>query len=984
MILFMKRMMGDLTEDAEWADMPDLPTGTVAFLFTDIEGSTKRWQRAPKAMATAVARHDDLVNASIVDNGGSVFKTVGDAFCAAFATVPSAILAALAIHDALAEETWDEIDGLRVRMAIHAGAAEERDADYFGPAVNRVARLLSAGYGDQILLSRPAADLAQDTLPSGATLRDLGEHRLKDLARPEHVFQLVAPGLPTTFPPLKSLDRHPHNLPEQTTPFVGREDDVSTARGILERDDVRLLTLTGPGGVGKTRLALQVAAEVVESFVDGAWFVPLAPLGHADLVVPATAQALSVRQIGEQSLMESLIAELQIKHLLLILDNFEHVTAATSAVGHLIAACPKLKVLVTSRAVLHLYGERELAVPPLVLPDLKRLPAVEDLASIDSVRLFLERAQAAKAGFSLTEANAPAIAAICVRLDGLPLAIELAAARVRMLPPSALLARLEHRLKLLTGGGVDRDPRQQTLRGAIAWSYDLLEGAEQCLFQRLSVFVGGCTIEAAEAVANGAADLEVDVFDGIASLVEKSLLRQEGHDDGEPRFVMLESIREFGMGALEASGEAESLRERHASHYLSIAEDAEPHLSGPEQIAWLDQLEQEQGNLDAALRWLYEQRQVSLGLRLAGALWQFWSLRGHFSEGRDHLDALLGLPDTEPDRSERAKALNAAGVLAESQGDFRRAGELHEESLRIARKIGDTRQMTWALANLGSIALGQGDIDRAQQILEEALESARHMGGKHDVATSLIDLGRVAHVRSDFKAAADLYQEGLALFRELGDEAQISRTLNNLGSIAVEEGEYDRAETLFKESLAHFEDIGDKRSIAGTLNNLAEVARLQGENEQAENLYEESQNLAEEVGDKLSMAIAIENRADLARSREDHRRAGSLYKQAFAIYQVASDWEGIVACISGLAGIAFATRQTESAVRLFGAAAAMGDAHGLLSDSASDEPDPSDSSLAIACTSLGQEALKTFWDQGRKMSLDEASAEAESLHFSEG
>jgi predicted ATPase/class 3 adenylate cyclase len=962
--------------------MPDLPTGTVAFLFTDIEGSTSRWDRAPKAMALAVARHDALLNACIVDNGGSVFKTVGDAFCAVFPTAPSAIVAALAIDHSLAGETWDEIDGLRLRIAVHAGEAEERDADYFGPAVNRVARLLSAGYGGQILLSGPAAELARDSLPSEATLRDLGEHRLKDLTRPEHVYQLVAPGLRTEFPPLKTLDRHPHNLPEQTTPFIGREADVTTARGFLERDDVRLLTLTGPGGVGKTRLSLQVAAELVESFADGVWFVPLAPLGHSDLVIPAIAQALGVRQIGELPLIESLIGEMQSKQFLLVLDNFEHLTAGASAIGDLMAACAKLKVLITSRVVLHLYGERELAIPPLEVPDINRLPMIEDLASIESVRLFVERAHAANAGFSLSEANASAVAAICVRLDGLPLAIELAAARIRMLPPPSILARLEHRLQLLTGGGVDRDPRQQTLRGAIAWSYDLLDDGEQRLFRRLSVFAGGCTLEAAEAVANGAADLEVDVFDGVASLVEKSLLRVEGRDSSEPRFAMLESIRAFGADALETSGEAHSLRQLHAAHFLSVAEEAEPHLSGPEQVARLDLLEQEQGNLDAALRWLHGQSQVGLGLRLAGALWQFWSLRGHFSVGRDHLDALLGLPGSDQDREVRAKALNAAGVLAESQGDFLRATELHEESLVIARETGDTREATWALANLGCAALGQGDLDRAQETLEAALAAARESGFKQYAAASLVDLGRVALGRSDVKEAADLYQDGLALFREIGDETQISRTLNNLGEIAIGEGDFDRATTLFQESLACFKEIGDKRSIAGTLNNLAEVARHQGNYADAENLYAESQQLAEDVGDKLLTAIAIENRAEVARSRDDPRTAGSLYKQAFSIYRVLPDWEGIVTCLHGLAHIALDRGQQELAVRLFSASAAFGHDHGLQPGSALEEDDPARSSLVGVRSSLGQQAFETLWEGAGRMSLEEASREADLLQIS--
>lgn len=959
--------------------MTDLPSGTLAFLFTDIEGSTRRWERAPKAMAAAVAHHDVLLNAIIVGNGGAVFKTVGDAFCAAFATVPSAVAAALAIQHAVAKEAWSEIDDLCVRIAIHVGEADERDADYFGPAVNRVARLLSVGYGGQILLSLPAAELARDSLISNTQLRDLGQHRLKDLSRPEHIFQLIAEGLPSDFPPLKTLDRRSHNLPEQATPLIGREDALNTARGILEREDVRLLTLSGPGGVGKTRLGLQVAAELVDTFSDGVWFVPLAPLRHADLVISAIAQTLSVGQLSDQSLTKSLIDALEDKHLLIFLDNFEHVTASSSSLGQLIAACPKLKVLVTSRAVLHLYGEQELSVQPLVLPDLKRMPVVDDLASIESVRLFVERAQAVKTGFAVTEANAASIAAICVRLDGLPLAIELAAARVRMLPPGALLARLDNQLKLLTGGGVDRDPRQQTLRGTIAWSHDLLDSSEKGLFRRLAVFAGGFSIEAGEAVANGGEDLILDVFDGMASLVEKSLLRQESDGEREPRFVMFESVREFGIESLINSGEAEQVRQHHAEYYLSFAEQAEPHLSGPEQIFWLDQLEQEQGNLDAALRWLHDQRQTRLALRLAGALGPFWSLRGHFSQGRSHLDALLAMAGMEHSQQERTKALNAAGVLAESQGDFHRASELYEESLAIARQLGDARVVAQALNNLGSVAISWSDLDRAQVTLEEALDAAREVGDKYEMATSLVDLGRVAHMRSDFEAATDLYQKGLIIFREIGNHSQISKTLNNLGSVAQEQGRNDRAETLLKESLTLHRAVGDTRSVAGTLVNLGEVARVQGNDEYAAELYGQSKAMAEEIGDKLGMAIAIENHARLLRDHDDYCQAGLFYKQAFTFYRGIFDWIGVIDCLNGLASMAMVSGPPESAVRLFGAAAALRDAHALPSRAGDD---PMCSALENAREILGQDTFPTICEQGRTMSLEEAWEEAQTLHFS--
>lgn len=444
--------------------MASPPTGTVTFLFTDIEGSTKLWEDNAPAMQAALARHDELLRRSIEERGGFVFKTVGDAFCCAFATATDALEAALDAQRSLLKEQWGESGPLRVRMALHMGAAEERDGDYFGPPVNRVARLLSAAHGGQVLLSLPTHEMVRDQLPAGMNLADLGEHRLKDLFRPERVFQLVSPDLPSEFPPLRTLDAYRNNLPLQPTPLVGREKEVAQVCDLLRAEETRLLTLTGPGGIGKTRLALQAAADVLEDFTDGTFFVPLATLTEADLFLSAVAEALGVKEIGEQPLDESLKDYLSERRMLLVLDNFEQVLEGAPAVTELLAASPGLKVLATSRISLRLYGEHVFPVPPLSMPDLKSPPPLERLTQYEAVRLFVERAQAVKPDFSITNESAPAVAEICVRLDGLPLAIELAAARITMLPPRAMLQRLGSRLKLLTGGARDLPERQRTLR----------------------------------------------------------------------------------------------------------------------------------------------------------------------------------------------------------------------------------------------------------------------------------------------------------------------------------------------------------------------------------------------------------------------------------------------------------------------------------------------------------------------------------------
>src|SRR5215213_10113162 len=654
--------------------MSSLPTGTVTFLFTDIEGSTKLWERSPQAMQRALARHDQILRDAVEERGGYVFKTVGDAFCCVFSTAPVALEASLfAQRTLLSKEGWPEETGpLRVRMALHAGSTEERDGDYFGPPVDRVARLLSAAHGAQVLLSLTAQELVRDQLPAGAALMNLGEHRLKDLFRPERVFQLIAPGLPSEFPPLRTLEAKLNNLPLQPTPLVGRVREVEEVAERLRSDQVRLLTLTGPGGTGKTRLALQAGADLLDEFDDGVFFVALAAITDRALVAPTVVRAIGLTERRNQPPEELLKGFLRDRQTLLLLDNFEQVLESAPLLAELLSSAPNLKILITSRTPLRLYGEHEFPVPPLSLPDPSSLATLESLTQYGAVRLFVERAKAVKPDFSLTQANAPAVAEICARLDGLPLAIELAAARIKLLPPQAMLSRLGNRLKLLTGGARNLPQRQRTLRGAIEWSYELLDEGEKVLFGRLSVFSGGNTLEAVEAVCDAEGDFPMDVFEGVSSLLDNSLLQQKEGFDGEPRFAMLETIREYASERLEDSSDAEAARHAHAEYFLALAEEAEPMLWGAEDAAWLDRLEHEHDNMRAALSWSIEHEEAELALRLGGALRWYWYMEGYYGEGRRWLEAALG-KDWGVAAEARARALEGVGWLANVQGDLDRA-----------------------------------------------------------------------------------------------------------------------------------------------------------------------------------------------------------------------------------------------------------------------------------------------------------------------
>jgi predicted ATPase/class 3 adenylate cyclase len=908
------------------------PTGTLTFLFTDIEGSTKMWERDSSVMQLALARHDEILRSAIEERGGYVFKTVGDAFCCAFLTAPDALEAALDIQRRLLSSEWEETGPLRVRMALHIGAAEERDGDYFGPPVNRVARLMSAAYGGQVLLSLPAQELVRDLLPAGTSLRDLGEHHLKDLFRPERVFQLLVPELPSEFPPLRTLDAFRNNLPLQPTPLVGREKEVSEVCDILRGEETRLLTLTGPGGTGKTRLALQAAADLLEDFPDGTFFAPLATLTQAELLLLAVAETLGVRETGEQPLDESLKDYLRERRMLLVLDNFEQVLGAAPAVTELLAGAPDLKVLATSRASLGLYGEHEFPVPPLTLPDLKRPPPFERLTQYEAVGLFVERARAVKPDFSITNESAPAVAEICVRLDGLPLAIELAAARIKMLPPRAMLQRLTSRLKLLTGGARDLPERQRTLRGTIEWSHALLDESEQLLFARLAVFSGGRTLQAIEAICDAGGDLPVEAFDGISSLLDKSLLRQEEGPNGEPRFVMLETVHEFAREKLQESAEAEEIKRAHAEYFLTLGEEAHSELIGTNQLEWLERLEVEHDNMRAALSWALGGKEVEVALRLGGALWWFWTVRGYYSEGRRWLEEALAM-DGRGSPEVRAMALAGAGSLAEEQGDLDRAKQAFEEGLELlahqAKEAASEAKLI-LLASLGYEALDREEHGQAKQLFEERLALSRGMSNTWWLANSLSNLALVPHSLGDTERATELYEESMSLFREQGDKYGLAHCLDSLAMLVYSQGDLVHAEKLAEEAVALLRELGAGGDAAMGLSNLGWIALLQDDLGRASDLYRESLSLSWESGlNPIAQSV-----------------------------------------LEGFACMAAARGERERAARLWGAAQALHETKGIPRDE--DFLAEADTRISTVRSGMGEEGWEEAWRKGRTMTLDEA------------
>jgi len=777
-----------------------------------------------------------------------------------------------------------------------------------------------------------------------------------------------------------SADVHYFNLPGQLTSLVGRERETAIACTLLRRPGVCLLTLTGTGGVGKTRLALQMAYELNEDFANGICFVSLAPLSNPILVMPTIAQALGLTEKADQSPLEQLKIYLQDKHLLLLLDNFEQVAEAATYLVELLQTCPHLKALVTSRALLHVRGAYEFFVPPLTLPDLKRLPDSEVLSQNEAVALFVQRAQAIKNDFQINDINAGFIAEVCVQLDGLPLAIELAAARIRLFSPQKLLERLEHRLQVLTGGADDLPERQQTLRNTLQWSYDLLDANEQRLFRLLSLFVGGCTIEAIEAITYTPSGRAIQVLDGVTSLLNNHLLYQQEQSDGEARLMMLETIHEYGLEALAESGEMEESQQAHAAYYLTLAERSDLELRSVRQPEWLDRLKREYENLRVALKWSQDNSKVELGLRLAGALGLFWYMRGYLSEGRAWLEELLSCDSKSGNvvsTDIRAKALNSVGMLVAEQGDYGRAALLVEESMGLFQALGDKRGRAAALNIRGIVAKLQGNYTYSVTLYEESLSLQREMGNKRGIAVALNNLAAISQEQGNYKRALELGEESLTIKRASGDKHSIAQSLVNLGDLARKQGDAARASLLVEESLQLFRELEDTRGIALALNNLGEVERDLGSYAHATEALETSIVLYRELGNKWGIALALCSLGDVMLAIGELDRAKAIYKESLALSQVENNIVGVIACLNGIAGVAAAHGEPLLAARIWGMAETQRSAVGVLISPG--EHTHYERLVTAARVLIGERAFASAWAEGRTMTLEQTFAMLEQV-----
>jgi predicted ATPase/class 3 adenylate cyclase len=899
----------------------------VAFLFTDIEGSSRLWERAPGPMAEALARHDAIIRGAVAANRGTLVKTTGDGAHAVFADPLDAIRAAVALQRSFAAAAEEPGIALHVRCGVHAGVAQQRDGDWFGPVVNRAARLAAAAHGGQTLVSQAVAELVRARLPEGVALRDLGSIRLRDLASAERDFQVEHADLRREFPPLAAMAATPNNLPRELTSFVGRERDVDQVRRRLL--ECRLLTLIGAGGIGKTRLAVQAAAGILEAFPDGVWFVDLALIARPELVAGAIAGSLGLREEPGEPLVETIARYARDRRLLLLLDNCEHVGAACAQIAAaLVRTAPGVAALATSREPLRVAGEATYPLQPLAVPG-EDVEGAAWLERCDAVRLFVERARAQDARFALTDANAAAVARICRRLDGIPLAIELAAARTRSLALADVEARLADRFAFLTGGRRDVLPRQQTLAALIGWSYDLLDAAERCLLARLAAFAGGFDLATAEAVCAGPPVTRAEVADLLSSLVDKSLVIAE--PDGDTmRYRQLETIVEFVRARWDPQ-DATATRARHASAFLRLAREAHAALVGPGQAAWCARLETEHANLRAALAWSLAEADVATALALCAHLYRFWHLRGHLTEGRRHVRAALAQAET-PREPTRADAQYAGGVLA----------------------------------------YYQGDLAEAKAMLLASLGARREHGGPLAIAAALSSLANVLQAEDDTAAARDYQERALALFREAGEPTGEGICLVNLGSLCTRRGEYRDARAYLEQSVEVGRRAGHGAVEGMGESNLGDIHALEGDLDAAAQRYATALGIARRIGDRTLEATSVAMLGDLAARRSDIAAARVLQRDGLALMRTLGVKTQLLAGLENAARLLAGCGELRDAVRLYAACAAARESLSL--PAAPADALRVERETVAARSGLAENEFEGVYAAGRRLTLDEAAA----------
>ncbi len=997
-----------------------------AIMFTDMVGYSAAAQKNEALALELLEEHRQLLRSLFPRFDGREIETAGDAFFVEFSSTLRATQCAIAIqkllHDRNQATTLDK--SIRLRIGLHVGDVVVRGSNVLGDGVNIAARIEPLAQPEGICVSEDVARQIQNKID--VRLHKLAKSELKNIQLPVEIYAIELPW---------TVDGHIasaqlaepvfDNLPAQTTLFIGREKEVETVRQLLLTDSVRLVTLTGPGGTGKTRLGLQVAASLRDEFRHGVCLIVLAPVNDPDLVVSEIAATLGVRDSGAKLLLDAVKDFLHERRLLVFIDNFEQVISAAPIVAAMLASCPSIKVLVTSREPLHVSAEQEFFVPPLNLPDIRQLPAFESLSQYAAVRLFIQRALAVKPDFSITNENAPAVAEICYRLDGLPLAIELAAARIKLLSPQAMLSRLGSKFEFLQGGLRDKPARHQTLRQAIAWSHDLLSADERTLFRRLAVFTGGCSLEAVESVCNPDDSLAISTLDGIAALVDKSLLRQNQATDSQPHFTMLETIREFALEALQHSSDYQAALNAHARYFVELAEKAEMHLTGPDQSIWLDMLEQMHDNLRAVLLFAEKTGDTELGCRLGGALWRFWIIRGYMGEGRSRLLSLLSLPDPSKRSNVRAKALNGLGTILHESGDLALARGFLEESLEIWREAGNKKGVGTVINNLCVVEGLLGNVETAKRLAEESLILHKEVNDKRGTAVALHNLAWIVRAKIDLANQSALFEQALVLRKEIGDERGIAYEMANIAWIERFRGNYEKATQLADQALTILAKVGDKQISAWAIGLKADILRDHGNLDLAAAYIKDCIEWLDKAGNNFAATLARGTLGAIAFRQGNYTLAKELnevalaridrlglewgiaeilctsallavhehaigvavkhFERAFALLQKLDDKVGLAFALECVVRMLMAQKQFQGVPTLL--------AHAIKIRGEAGTPVPPvdrpfyDETQKVTRATLGNEAFDTAWTHGESMSLDEAIEyalrEGRSLH-SEG